>query len=184
MIDVENSPLAYFEDYKKKYKAKNYQDDCNDHELKDEVRKDLLCKQRNQCAYCERKIDNENSHIEHIEPRDKAHTLECEYSNMILSCNNNDSCGKYKDSKAWESSYIHPVLHNPTDFFKFSLNGEVLSIDDQQGAVDTIEFLNLNSKKLLRLRKNIAFNIQGMGKIECIGQYFDEFENFVKELTC
>jgi uncharacterized protein (TIGR02646 family) len=99
MINVKNSQLAYFEIFKKRKPAKNYLQDCNDFELKEKIREDLLQKQRNQCAYCERKIEKTNSHIEHIRQRDKFHQLECEYSNLVLSCNDGNSCGKYKDSQ-------------------------------------------------------------------------------------
>jgi len=179
MIDVENSSLEYFETYRQKNKATNYQDDCNDFKLREKIRDDLFFKQRNQCAYCERKIDKSNSHLEHIEPRDKNHKLECEYSNLVLSCETCDSCGKYKDSKAWSNNFIHPVLNNPTEFFRFSSNGEILAID--KDANKTIDFLNLNSRKLVSIRKNIVFYLQYMDNIENIFEQFGQFENLCKD---
>ncbi len=180
MINVENLALEYFETYKKKNKSTNYKDDCDDFELRNKIRDDLLFKQRNQCAYCERKIDNINSHIEHIEPRDKNHKLECEYSNLVLSCNTCDSCGKYKGSKVWKNSFIHPVLNNPEEFFRFSSNGEILSVDRSQNTQDTIDFLNLNSRKLVSVRKNIVLKLSYMSDIENIFEQFNEFENLIK----
>ena len=178
MLDVENSSLKYFEDYKKKHNAKRYQEDCDDFELREDIRNDLMKKQNSQCAYCERKIEKYNSHIEHIEPRDKAHKLECEYSNLVLSCNNLDSCGDYKDSTEWNKNFIHPVLNNPTKYFDYSFNGEILA--SNENANETIKFLNLNNIKLTSLRKNLALQLINMKDIDNIELYFCEFENFVK----
>lgn len=180
MINVKNSSLEYFENYKSKYKAKRYHEDCNNFELRENIRDDLMTKQRTQCAYCESRIEKYNSHIEHIEPRDISHTLECEYSNLILSCDNNDSCGIYKDSKPWVDSFIHPVLQNPTEFFYYSSNGEILAIKQNNNANKTIDFLNLNSRKLTSIRKQIIYNLEVMNEIGNISQYFNEFENLVK----
>jgi len=184
MINIENSILEFFEKYKKQKNATNYQDDCNDVELKKRIRDDLLAKQRGQCAYCEIKIENknENFHIEHIEPRDKNHKLECEYSNLVLSCNEKDSCGEYKGSKNWENYFIHPVLNNPEDFFKFSFNGEIIS-DSKDGSL-TINFLNLNSRKLVSRRKSILLSLNAMDddtNIESVVEHFAEFENLLKK---
>ena len=118
MINVENSILEYFEKFKKKNNAKRYQEDCDNFELRESIRNDLLGKQRNQCAYCESKITKVKSTIEHISPRDGL-KLECEYSNLVLSCKSIDSCDKFKDSKKWMNHYIHPVLNNPKEFFLF-----------------------------------------------------------------
>ncbi len=180
MIDVKNSSLEYFENYKAKYKVKRYQEDCNNFELRENIRDDLMIKQRNQCAYCESKIDKSNSHIEHIEPRNTSHTLECEYSNLILSCDNNKSCGLYKDSKPWMKYFIHPVLQNPTESFYYSSNGEILATKQNNDANETINFLNLNSRKLISTRKQIIYNLEVMGEVKNISQYFNEFENLVK----
>ena len=182
MIDVENSKLEYFENFKKKNNAKNYTKDCDNFELRENIRKDLLVKQRNQCAYCERLLDTnkQNFHIEHIEPRDNAKAkLECEYSNLVLSCNTDDSCGRYKGSRYLEDGFINPVLDNPTLYFRFSEDGQILSKD--LNANKTIDFLNLNNSKLIRLRKNIVFGLYNMGGIEKLEDYFFEFENLVKQ---
>jgi uncharacterized protein (TIGR02646 family) len=182
MIDVKNSKLEYFENFKKKNNAQNYIQDCDNFELKENIRKDLLKKQRNQCAYCERLLDinKQNFHIEHIEPRDNTKAkLECEYSNLVLSCNNDDSCGRYKGSRHLEDGFIHPVLDNPTLYFKFNEDGQILTTD--LNANKTKDFLNLNNNKLIRVRKNIVLELYNMGDIEGIENYFFEFENLVKQ---
>jgi len=179
MIDVDNSKLEYFEKFKRKYNAKNYEKDCNSFDLKDKIRDDLLEKQINQCAYCERFINKENSHIEHILPRDKNPKFQCEYSNLVLSCNNKDSCGEYKGNKIWLNNYIHPVLNNPIKYFKFNEDGRVIGINEDANA--TIEYLNLNSNRLIRIRKNIILEISYMDNIENLNLYFKEFENLIKE---
>lgn len=179
MIDVENSKLEYFENFKRKNNAKNYERDCSDFELKDKIRDDLLKKQKNQCAYCERLINKENSHIEHISPRDKNTKLQCEYSNLVLSCNNIDSCGEYKGKKIWLNNYIHPVLNNPTKYFNFNEDGKIFGKNED--AESTREYLNLNSDKLIRIRKNIILQLSYMDDIEDLNLYFKGFENLIEE---
>lgn len=181
MINVENSILDYFESFKQKYNTKRYIEDCNNLELKKAIKDDLFRKQRGQCAYCESKITLEKCTIEHIQPRDKANALECEYSNIILSCKNTDSCDRFKGNNVWLSDYIHPVLNNPEELFHFSSNGEIIS--ENKNAIDTIAYLNLNSDKLKRIRKGIVFNLQNMRGIENISSYFNEHENLIKQYT-
>ena len=181
MIDIENSTLEYFEDFKKRYNTNRYQEHCNDFDLRKAIREDLLNKQKGQCAYCEKKLDNDkhNFHIEHIQPRDKDHTKECEYSNLVLSCDSDNSCGKFKDKKEWRDNFIHPVLNNPTQYFEFSFDGKILAINNDNNAEETIKHLNLNSKNLIRLRKNISFALSSMDDIEDVFNYFKEFENLI-----
>ena len=181
MINVENISLEYFEDFKSKNNAKRYVEDCNDFDLRESIRNDLLIKQRDQCAYCESKITKEKSIIEHIYPRDKTALLECEYSNLVLSCKSDDSCDRFKDKNIWEDRYIHPVLNNPEDSFYFSSNGEILS--SKKNASDTINYLNLNSDKLKRRRKSIIFSLKSMTDIENLSSYFNEHENLIKQYT-
>ena len=175
MINVENISLEYFEDFKSKNNAKRYLEDCNDFDLRESIRNDLLIKQRYQCAYCERKITKEKSIIEHISPRDKAPLLECKYSNIVLSCKSDDSCDRFKDKNIWEDRYIHPVLNNPEESFYFSSNGQILGND--KDAKDTITFLNLDSNKLKRLRENIVlYSVPYVEDLE-----FEEHENLIKQ---
>lgn len=181
MINVENLPLEYFETYKKKYNAFRYLEDCNDFELKEAIRIDLMKKQRGQCAYCERAITSSSFHIDHIYPRDKAHKLECEYSNLILSCENIDSCGIHKANKSYKPTFIHPVLNNPSKYFTFNEDGHIYAVNNISDAIKTIEFLNLDSKKLVRLRKNIIFYLKDIESVENITNYFSEFENLLFE---
>ena len=187
MINIKNSKLEYFEIFKKRKKAKNYQKDCNNFKLKDKIREDLLQKQNNQCTYCERKIDKRNYHIEHIRQRDKFHKLECEYSNLVLSCNDENSCGKYKDSKKnpiakyWQDEFIHPVLDNPEEYFSFNEDGQIFAI--KENATRTIKYLNLNSPKLIRSRKHLILQLIYMKDIDNILEYFHEFDNLLKEYS-
>jgi len=186
MINVADTKLDYFELFKQKHKAKRYQKDCDNFELRDKIRDNLLYKQRNQCAYCERKISKIDSHIEHIRQRDKFPKLECEYSNLILSCNNENSCGKYKDSKKnsiryWQDKFIHPILDNPKEYFRFNEDGQILSTD--KPAKETIKYLNLNNQKLIRIRKSLILQMVYMQDMDNISDYFDEFENLIMEFS-
>ncbi len=180
MINIENGEPQFFKEYKRKHNPKNYEDGCNDYELKEQIRADLLYKQRRQCAYCESFIDKDknNFHIEHIRPRDKYHELECEYTNLVLSCNHDDSCGSYKKGKDWLDIYIHPVLDNPEECFSYNEDGKIVPVD--KNASETIGYLNLNSNKLVRTRRTIFLQLYNMDDIGNLRDYFPEFENLVK----
>lgn len=193
MINVKNSENSYFEEFKNNNNTRRYQEDCNDFNLREKIREDLLKKQNFQCAYCETKLNpsNDNMHIEHIRARSTHHHLECEYTNLVLSCNSNESCGRYKDSKGghWQDDYIHPVLDNPEKFFRFMANGEIvpkkeLKKIDEERAKKTIQCLNLNLTTLVNSRKSIWKHHEYLENIdlEDILKEIKSFENVIKSL--
>ena len=195
MLSLNRDEPECFSSFKTKNSPHSYQDDCNDYDLRLCLREALIKEQKNQCFYCEKKIENDTSkvHIDHIKQRNVYHKLECEYSNMALSCNGNGEkyCGKYKDKQGiWDDKkFIHLTLENPSDFFIYRANGEIgakksLSQDEKERAVNTINYLNLNHKSLVEVRENIFFQIE-MYKIynyetDEIFTFFNEFESLFK----
>ena len=195
MLNLNRDEPECFSSFKTKNIPHSYQDDCNDYDLRLCLREALIKEQKNQCFYCEKKIENDTSkvHIDHIKQRNVYHKLECEYSNMALSCNGNGEkyCGKYKDKQGiWDDKkFIHLTLENPSDFFIYRANGEIgakksLSQDEKERAVNTINYLNLNHKSLVEVRENIFFQIE-MYKIynyetDEIFTFFNEFESLFK----
>jgi len=73
--------------------------------IKVEIQRILLDEQGHICCYCENKIEIADSHIEHIRPQDKYPNLDCDYSNLLVSCaknptkdNNKSHCGHKKET--------------------------------------------------------------------------------------
>lgn len=87
-------------DFILKFKTKNSPkvwDDYNS-EIKVHIKTFMLKnEQQYYCAYCERRIyDYVDCHIEHIMPRDSYPNLFQNYENIIVSCNDKNSCGRAK----------------------------------------------------------------------------------------
>ena len=201
MLNPSSSEPKCFTTFKSKNNPHSYQDDCNDYALRLCLREALIEEQNSQCFYCEKKIKNDTSkvHIDHIKQRDPYHKLECEYSNMVLSCNGDKEkyCGKYKDKQErWDDNkFLRIVSENielqekPSDFFIYKSNGEVsvkksFSENEKERAINTIEYLNLNYKDLVATRENIFVQLEmykSYGyEIDKIYTFFNEFENLFK----
>lgn len=63
-----------------------------------ELKQTLFHLQHGCCAYCERKIQKTDCHIDHVEPRGRSETehLTLTFSNMVISCNSQLTCGTSK----------------------------------------------------------------------------------------
>ncbi|MDM1545953.1 TIGR02646 family protein [Ignatzschineria indica] len=115
------------------------------------------------CAYCETPFTTEDSHIEHLYPRAKYEALTFEWKNLFGSCNNNNSCGIYKDGAHNPHKVIHELLikpdqEDPHAYFRYYLNGRIsvkpgLSDYDYHRAKETIRGFNLNHNALASLRR-------------------------------
>ena len=199
MLKLNSCEPECFISFKKKNNPHSYQDDCNDYELRECLREALIKEQRYQCFYCEKKIENNPSkvHIDHIIQRDINHKLECTYSNMALSCNSKNHCGKYKDRQGtWNSSNFLRIFsenlelqESVDDFFIYMSNGKIavknsLSENEKKRAINTIEYLNLNHRDLVSTRENIFSQLEmykSYGyEIDEIYTFFNEFENIFK----
>jgi len=116
------------------------------------------------CIYCEVKVDD--THIDHYKTRNLFPQLTLGYDNLIVSCNNNNHCARYKDnihkvSKDEYVKFINPVLENPQGFLDYTAYGEICAKDnlneiDIEKAEKTIEILNLNYKSLVEDRKKVS----------------------------
>lgn len=146
-----------FINYKRKSNIINW--DNYNYEIKEILKNKLLTEtEGKRCPYCETEISSDNSHIEHIKPKDKFPALLSDYTNLIPCCTNNKRCGASKANQ-WNDLFINPVLENPEDFFKYDLKtGKILPSYDSGIAFDKakiiIKFLNLNESRLVDARKN------------------------------
>jgi len=167
-IEKTNSP-TFFEQEKQ-----NLVDDSawgNLH-CKHELRSYLIEEQKHLCPYCERRIDNDNSHIEHIYPQSDNAALRFEYDNLIASCNgdqcepnlknsfqpeNINSCGHKKSNEMDENLFLNPVkLQDIEEYFSYDL--ETYSILPSEKNVTsskyTIKLLGLDNPRLNNERAN------------------------------
>lgn len=201
MLDLLDTEPDFFREFKRKNNPKRYTDDCDDYELRTALRESMLGEQRGQCYYCEKKVENNTTkvHIDHIIQRDTNHSLECEYENLVLSCNGNGEkhCGKYKDKQSsWnDSKFIRLVSKNrelrekPSDVFDYMHSGKIkakkyLSDELRERTANTINYLNLNHRDLIGARKIVflaleSYKQMGVDRGE-IFIYFNEFESIFK----
>lgn len=136
------------------------------YEIKEILRTNLIDEQNHYCPYCERIIRNEQGkcHIEHIKPRSAFSKLSKEYSNLILFCDNTNTCGSRKDS-AYEKKFINPVIDEPNEYLKYDLSsGEIYAIDNNYRGMYTIDTLNLNQKNLKEMRRNKLYAFVNLDK--------------------
>lgn len=130
-----------------------------------EVWQHLEVMQGSFCAYCESYLHEGQRHIEHFYRRRDVPQMTFEWANFFGSCDEPDSCGKYKDNKASKAidlaKVCKPDIMNPAEYLLFLSNGHVmprggLETANAEVAENTIKVFNLNgSPKLVGKRKEI-----------------------------
>lgn len=119
------------------------------------------------CAYCEGAIYHEG-HIEHFRRKNPRHFpgLTFEWTNLFLSCGDEQHCGHYKDRQSAPSyssdDLIKPDEHDPELYLYFHSLGEVrvregLQDADKHRASETIRVFGLNNGSLPYSRKKAVF---------------------------
>ncbi|GAB6168828.1 hypothetical protein JCM1393_12880 [Clostridium carnis] len=135
--------------YKKQINA--YYDGCN----KGDIRQALLKEQGYLCAYCMKRISEDNMKIEHYVTQSSSDDKEAlEYNNMLGVClGNTDIKTKYEnltcDSHRGNAQLtVNPFLKASIDLIKYSENGEIYS-ENSDINKDLNETLNLNCDQAL-----------------------------------
>ena len=160
-VNKKKSEPEEFTKYKSKHKIINW--DSFTPEIKQVLKQYLLEEQENSCCpYCEIKINLENSHIEHIKPKNIFPNLLADYNNFIACCLTKKRCGNSKASK-WSELFINPITENPEDYFEYDIKtGRMVPIfkegEKYEKAKYTIELLNLNEDRLCKIRKVFIIN--------------------------
>lgn len=188
-----------FSNFKRRNKSYRCWDDysCTEgKEMKKILKESMLEEQDKYCPYCERKIEGlEQGHIEHIKPRAHFPQYFQNYENLLVSCENLSTCGRYKGSNYHIDLFINPVFINPEEFFSYNLaTGEiepkVKSNNEKKMAEYTIEILNLNQNKLKAMRIamiiKITNTIKGYEGAEVLdffyGANFPTLVNYLKDI--
>ena len=161
------SEPAEFTKYKSKNKIINW--DSFTAEIKQVLKQYLLEEQENSCCpYCEIEINLENSHIEHIKPKNTFPNFLANYSNFTACCLTKKRCGDSKASN-WNELFINPVTENPEDYFEYDIKtGRIISLfkegEKYKKGEYTINLLNLNDNRLCEIRKRYIFEFLNYSK--------------------
>ena len=184
MLHIEKGEEPQFLiDFKKKYPKKDY-DSKEFAEHRPKLKERLIKEQKGLCAYCCGRITLEKSHNEHIEPRHPGtftSKRSLDYTNIVASCNNPETCGNKKENNYDEKQFISPVDENCEEKFTYYADGKIIG-DDY-----TIGVLNLNAYELKNARKSVIKKLQFLDKDtieECYMKEDDEtyqpFYNVIK----
>jgi uncharacterized protein (TIGR02646 family) len=134
------------------------------------------------CAYCEIKVTYDKSHIEHIIPRSESTENIFSYNNLVIYCNENNSCGRHKKNQ-WNEKFINPVTEDPTQFFSYKFDGSIISRGKNSDRSNfTIGVLNLNYSKLKDFRRKTYLQLRDYPKeyISSIDKYVKDFPSLIK----
>ena len=121
--------------------------------LRRDMRDFLLRSQYGLCAYCCRRINLDNSLIEHIKPQVAYPKETMNYGNLIASCKNegeNATCGVKKADLYDEKFFVSPLEDDCEKEFVFYPNGQIAGVG-MRGEY-TCKLLNLNAYELQRAR--------------------------------
>lgn len=127
--------------------------------IKHIVHRTLISEQGDICCYCERRVSEDNSHVEHFRPINRFKDLQLEYGNLHCSCQKNlekndlRQCGNGKGSWFDEQELISPLDDDCELRFKFTGIGEIFPRrEDDSAASTTIKMLRLDHEKLNAMR--------------------------------
>jgi uncharacterized protein (TIGR02646 family) len=139
---------------------------------KEQIRTALIEVQGQRCAYCERRTgaDAKDGHVEHFRKQADHNDMTLTWDNLFWSCNDENSCGKFKDScsrvsgpraKFDPTKLIDPSVDDPDDFLLFVTDGTVRPKDgltDEQcnRAQESLRVFNLADYAFLRKAREDA----------------------------
>jgi len=127
---------------------------------KEEVKFSLMQEQGYICCYCERRLTDDDSHIEHFNPRSNNAVNPLDYANMLCSCQNQleqgepRHCGHLKGDWFDNQLLVSPLDPDCGGHFACTADGKIQPArKSDDAATRTIEKLGLNINKLNALRK-------------------------------
>jgi uncharacterized protein (TIGR02646 family) len=141
------------------------------------VKEALLQEQNGLCCYCESAISNQDSHIEHYEPRDRNPGRIFDYTNMACSCNGGADkdrhCGHKKGRGYDNALFINPSVEASGHLFSYDAEGGIgPAYEAPANQAERVEYmirkLNLGCPKLTGMRK-----AHGRGVVEIINGFID-----------
>lgn len=131
-----------------------------DKSVKKAVKQALMTEQGYICCYCEDRLSDDGSHIEHFQPKSDPKIDPLDFSNLLCSCQNELTrgepryCGQLKGNWFDAQKLISPLDPTCEKRFAFTADGWIQpAYDHDEGAIITIEKLGLNIPKLRNLRQ-------------------------------
>lgn len=158
-----NEPPDWFIAWKKQFekdnsRKANYKNDFPG-DKKRKLREHLIKEQGYICCYCMRRIQINNSHLEHFLPKDAFPDKDMDYGNMLASCEGEiigeDHCGHRKNNY-YDNNMIIPTDTAIERMFYYTIKGEIFPNGKNQmrkTAKDMIREFGLNSFYLNRNRR-------------------------------
>lgn len=143
--------------WKRKNRNARYTDLQNDKEgiaARQAINQQNIKDQFGLCAYCCKRINEDNSVNEHLVPRDKNHRLELDFNNIVASCNSAKQCD---DAHGNQLLPLTPLMVECEAELQFLLSGIVEGKTDRANRI--IEILNLNNNSLTQSRKQYIYGL-------------------------
>lgn len=171
---------SFWKAYVKKHPRENYLENMNKKEKQvvvQHLREYMLKEQFGICCYCCGSLEYENSHIEHIKPRDSYPKLSMAYSNMLVSCKESEHCGMKKGNKFDEEKFVSPLDMKCESNFSYEPDGTIIGETDS--GVYTVELLNLNTYGLKAARRALFEECCDMARDDkrLIEEYYIKIQN-------
>jgi len=120
----------------------------------------LMKEQGYLCCYCERRLRDKDSHIEHFKPQNNPDVDPLDFANMLCSCQNQLLKGEPRHCGNLKGGWFDPILLiSPFDAncetkFRYKLDGSISPADPNDNAAkETIDRLGLNISKLRAMRE-------------------------------
>jgi uncharacterized protein (TIGR02646 family) len=123
--------------------------------LKQELKNALIEEQGAICCYCESRVANHNSHVEHLKPQSAFQNDQLDYLNLLCSCQKQLSkgedrhCGNSKENWYDSNLLVSPLDTNCEKRFAYTQRGKIKAASKTDDATKkTIGHLKLNIPKL------------------------------------
>lgn len=133
------------------------------------VKHQLNHEQEGLCIYCERLLNEDVGHVEHIKPKGTNSSLTFVYNNLAHSCDAHKHCGHHKKR---QTIPVEPRLGCNRFFALLVQDGRLapspgLSKEEKQQAEITLRILGLNTPALAWERKKFADALRALAnKVE------------------
>ena len=132
-------------------------------EHKAQIRASLETMQGVYCAYCEASLSF-GDHIEHLYPKGRFPLKTFLWENLYWSCNQNDCCGHYKDTRGkpyHPVDLLAPCEDEPGCFLKFRTDGQIEAAEGLaphllRRGQETLRVFHLNNARLVQMRRTLA----------------------------
>lgn len=132
---------------------------------KAELKSCLLRDQGNLCCYCCRLLLTDNSHIEHVQPRETFPNDALTYTNLLACCMGEAEdpppqqrhCGHEKGNWYDPALFVSPLSPDCEQYFSYTAYGEIRAshaAPNPVAAKETVDRLKLDCMKLRRLRRS------------------------------